>query len=87
MMCGPFIAATMNGMVRNGPTPTMPMMLVAVACSRPMPRSSVTIAATGRAISAIGGRRASRHQRVERERLARGVERLRQRRARPSARS
>ena len=36
MTCGPFIAATMNGMVRNGPTPTMLMMLVAVACSRPI---------------------------------------------------
>ena len=39
-MCGPFIAATMNGMVRNGPTPTMLMMLVAVAWSRPMARRS-----------------------------------------------
>src|SRR5215203_3023888 len=47
MMCGPPIAVTMNGMVKNGPTPTMPMMLVAVACSRPMPRSSVTTAARG----------------------------------------
>src|SRR5437762_301247 len=28
----------MKGIVRNGPTPTMPMMFVAVACRRPMPR-------------------------------------------------
>ena len=40
MMCGPFIAAIMNGIVRNGPTPTMLMMLVAVAGSRPISRSS-----------------------------------------------
>src|SRR5690606_33372665 len=44
MMCGPFIAAIMKGMVRNGPTPTMLMMLVEVACSRPMRRSRVVIA-------------------------------------------
>src|SRR5690242_3613446 len=41
MMCGPFMAATMNGIVRNGPTPTMLITLVAVACSRPISRSSV----------------------------------------------
>ena len=40
MTCGPFMAATMKGMVRNGPTPTMLMTLVAVACSRPIARSS-----------------------------------------------
>src|SRR5262245_22355993 len=40
MMCGPFMAATMNGIIRNGPTPTMLMMLVAEAWSRPMPRTS-----------------------------------------------
>ena len=31
------MAATMKGMVRNGPTPTIEMMLVAVACNRPIP--------------------------------------------------
>ena len=34
------MAATLNGIVRNGPTPTMLITLVAVACSRPIARSS-----------------------------------------------
>jgi hypothetical protein len=33
--CGPPIEATMSGMVRKGPTPTMFDMFMAVACNRP----------------------------------------------------
>src|SRR2546427_10076088 len=38
-MCGPPIALSMNGMVRNGPTPIITRMLAAIAWSRPRPRS------------------------------------------------
>ena len=38
MHCGPPIDAMMSGMVMNGPTPTMLLMLSAVASSRPRPR-------------------------------------------------
>ncbi len=34
------MAATMKGMVRNSPTPTMLITLVDVACSSPIARSS-----------------------------------------------
>ena len=76
----------MNGMVRNGPTPTMPMMLVAVACSRPMPRSSVTIG--GDSVGdrgASGGGAVAGTQRIARQRLARAVGATGQRGARRSA--
>src|SRR6185295_7888688 len=55
-MCGPCIAWIMNGMVRNGPTPTMLMMLVEVACSRPMRRSrcGMSVKAEGRRQKAEG---------------------------------
>src|SRR6267142_4250738 len=39
MMCGPPIALSMNGIVRNGPMPIMTRMFAAIACSRPSPRS------------------------------------------------
>ena len=39
MHCGPPIAAMINGMVTNTPTPTMLLMLSAVAWSNPMPRT------------------------------------------------
>ena len=35
MHCGPPIAAMISGIVMNGPTPTMLLMLSAVACTRP----------------------------------------------------
>src|SRR3954468_21651695 len=40
--CGPCIVATISGTVMNGPTPIMSIMFSAVACARPMPRSSFT---------------------------------------------
>ncbi len=55
MTCGPFIAATMNGMVRNGPTPTMLITLVAVAWSRPIPRSSAGAAGFVVSVSIMTG--------------------------------
>src|SRR2546430_183783 len=36
--CGPPIALTISGMVMNGPTPIMSIMLSAVALPRPIPR-------------------------------------------------
>ena len=36
--CGPPIEARISGMVRNGPTPTMYDMFMAVACHKPKPR-------------------------------------------------
>src|SRR5260370_16744169 len=38
MACGPPIAPKMRGIVMNGPTPIMSIMLSAVALPRPMPR-------------------------------------------------
>src|SRR5260370_14183021 len=38
MACGPPIALKMRGMVMNGPTPIMSIMLSAVALARPIPR-------------------------------------------------
>ena len=38
MACGPPIALNTSGMVMNGPTPIMSIMLSAVALPRPMPR-------------------------------------------------
>src|SRR5882724_4508783 len=38
--CGPPMAATMRGMVTNGPNPTMLVMLSAVDSIRPSPRTS-----------------------------------------------
>src|SRR3990172_389973 len=38
--CGPPMAPTMSGMVMKGPTPTMSIMLSAVASFRPSPRTS-----------------------------------------------
>src|SRR6185436_18378106 len=40
-MCGPPIDVIISGITRNGPTPTIPMMFVAVAGRRPMPRLRV----------------------------------------------
>ena len=53
MMCGPFITAIITGIVRKGPTPTMLMMLVAVAGTSPIPRSS-RAGAEGATVSLVG---------------------------------
>ncbi len=42
--CGPPKATTMTGMVMKGPTPTIWLMLMAVAWKRPMRRESPTVA-------------------------------------------
>src|SRR5271154_161919 len=51
MHCGPPIDAMMSGMVMNGPTPTMLLMLSAVASSSPRPRikrcSAIYVSARG----------------------------------------
>jgi len=39
--CGPCIVAIMTGMVTNGPMPHICVMLIAVACTGPILRSSV----------------------------------------------
>src|SRR3989344_9054801 len=49
--CGPPMAPTMSGMVMNGPTPTMSIMLSAVASFRPSPRTSFS--SPGRGASAL----------------------------------
>src|SRR5579872_3849269 len=40
MACGPPIALTISGIVMNGPTPTISIMLSAAALPNPMPRIS-----------------------------------------------
>jgi hypothetical protein len=49
MHCGPPIDAMISGMVMNGPTPTMLLMLSAAAWRSPKPRM--------RAGSRVGGKR------------------------------
>src|SRR3984893_9611354 len=39
MHCGPPMEAMMSGMVMNGPTPTMLLMLSAMACTKPNART------------------------------------------------
>lgn len=59
MHCGPPIDAMISGIVMNGPTPTMLLMLRAVACTRPNPRTSASFSAIGSPLP--DGRQASRY--------------------------